>query len=76
MVKVRVRRRRRRSQERDNLRRYHARRHDPLITLALYGISMLVVMGFGVAAFHGLDQLYNPEPPQPRHPAQAAPPSI
>lgn len=78
MVKVRVRSRRRRSQERENLRRYHGKREDPLLFLALYGFGMLVVVSLGVAAFSGLDRLYNPQDPtqQPRSHPTATPPAI
>jgi hypothetical protein len=68
MVKVRVRSRRRRNQDRENLRRYHSNREDPLLFLALYGVGMLIVVSLGVAAFSGLDGLYRPKQPtqQPR----------
>lgn len=68
MVKVRVRRsRRRRIQERENLRRFHGKSEDPLLFMALYGVGMLVVVGLGVAAFSGLDRLYNPQEPPQQH---------
>ena len=68
MVKVRVRRsRRRRIQERENLRRFLGKREDPLLLIALYGVGMLVVVGLGVAAFSGLDRLYNPQEPPQQH---------
>ena len=70
MVKVRVRSRRRRSQERENLRRYHGKREDPLLFLAVYGIGILVVASLGIAAFSGLDQIYNPQAPKPQPPTQ------
>jgi hypothetical protein len=78
MVKVRVRSRRRRSRERENLRRSHAKREDPLLFLALYGIGLLVVVSLGVAAFSGLDRLYNPQEPkqQPRTQPTPTTPSI
>jgi hypothetical protein len=37
------------------------------LLIALYGVGMLVVVGLGVAAFSGLDRLYNPQEPPQQH---------
>ena len=46
------------------MRRYHrGNREDPLLFMALYGVGMIVVVSLGIAAFSGLDRIYNQQEP-------------